>query len=71
MRHYWSTVMNRYTSTRLMTIEEAQALSEPSTSHEAHEERRRIWAWQNVQAAMSQTVTDETLEKMESLRLRK
>ena len=63
--------MNRYTSTQLMTIEEAQRLSDPSTSREAEEERRRIWAWQSVAAAMDQVVTDETIEKMEALRLRK
>jgi hypothetical protein len=63
--------MNRYPTEQLMTIEEAQRLSDPHTSREAEEQRRRIWAWQNVAAAMSQTIDDETLDKMESLRLRK
>jgi hypothetical protein len=54
-----------------MTIEEAQQLSDLDTSHEANKERRRMWAWQSVAAAMSQTVDEETLDKMESLRLRK
>ena len=63
--------MNRYPTEQLMSIEEAQRLSDPHTSREAEEQRRRIWAWQNVAAAMSQTIDDETLDKMESLRLRK
>jgi hypothetical protein len=63
--------MNRYVTEQLMTIEEAQRLSDPQTSREANEERRRVWAWQTVASAMSQTVSDETLDKMESLRLRK
>ena len=61
--------MNRYPTEQLMTIEEAQRLSDPHTSREAEEQRRRIWAWQNVAAAMSQKIDDETLDKMESLRL--
>lgn len=63
--------MNRDVTTRMMTIEEAQRLSELSTSHEADKERRRMWSWQSVQAAMAQRVDDETLDKMESLRLRR
>lgn len=63
--------MNRDVTTRMMTIEEAQRLSDLSTSHEADKERRRMWAWQSVQAAMAQRVDDETLDKMESLRLRR
>ena len=63
--------MNRDVTTRMMTIEEAQRLSDLSTSYETDKERRRMWAWQNVQAAMSQTVDDETLDKMASLRLRR
>lgn len=62
--------MNRYPTEQLMTIEEAQRLSDPRTSREAEEQRRRMWAWQNVAAAMSQKIDDETLDKMESLRLR-
>ena len=62
--------MNREVRPQLMTIEEAQRLSDPHTSREAEEQRRRVWAWQNVAAAMAQTIDDETLDKMESLRLR-
>jgi hypothetical protein len=63
--------MNRYTTTQMMTVEEAQRLSDLETSHEENEKRRRMWAWQSVEGVMSQTVSDETLDKMESLRLRK
>lgn len=63
--------MNRDVTTRLMTIEEAQRLSDFSTSHAADKERRRMWAWQSVQAAMAQTVDEHTIDKMASLRLRK
>ena len=55
----------------MLTIEEAQQLSDLDTSHAADKERRRMWAWQSVDAAMSQRVDEETLDKMASLRLRK
>jgi hypothetical protein len=63
--------MTRYLTERLMTVEEAQRLSDPHTSREENEKRRRQWSWQSVEGAMSQTVSDETLDRMESLRLRK
>jgi hypothetical protein len=63
--------MNRYATTRLMTIDEAKQLSDLDTSHAADKERRRMWAWQSVDAAMSQSVDEDTLDKMSSLRLRK
>lgn len=63
--------MTRYLTERLMTVEEAQRLSDPHTSREENEKRRRPWSWQSVEGAMSQTVSDETLDRMESLRLRK
>jgi siroheme synthase (precorrin-2 oxidase/ferrochelatase) len=62
--------MNRYPTERLMTVEEAQRLSDLETSHAENEKRRRMWAWQSVAGAMAQTVDDETLDKMEALRLR-
>lgn len=62
--------MNRYVTPQLMTIEEAQRLSDPHTSREANEERRRIWAWQTIAGAMSMTIDDEQLDKMAALRLR-
>lgn len=63
--------MNRYRTERLMTIEEAQRLSELETSREENEKRRHMWAWQNVADAMAQHVSDESLDRMESLRLRR
>jgi hypothetical protein len=63
--------MNRYPTSQLMTVEEAQRLSDLETSHAENEKRRRMWAAHSVEAVMSQTVSDETLDKMESLRLRK
>jgi hypothetical protein len=63
--------MNRNTSPQLMTIEEAQALSDPRTSREAEERRRQVWAWQNIAGAMNQEVSDEAIDRMERLRLRK
>lgn len=56
--------MNRYISEQLMTIEEAQRLSDPHTSREANEERQRIWAWQTIANAMSMTIDDEQLDRM-------
>lgn len=62
--------MNRFPTKQLMTIEEAQRLSDPRTSRE-EDERRRQWSWQSVEGALSQQVSEEVLDKMESLRLRK
>ncbi|HEX2492203.1 MAG TPA: hypothetical protein VHK24_00410 [Steroidobacter sp.] len=61
--------MNRYPNTQLMTIEEAQRLSDPRTSAEAEAEaeRCRIWAWQTVEGLLAQTITDEQIERMEKL----
>jgi len=58
--------MNRYPQQQLMTIEEAQRLSDPQTSHEANEQRRRMWSWQTVAGAMGQQeITDELLDRLE------
>ncbi len=57
--------MYRYESPQLMTIEEAQRLSDPHTSREANEQRRRIWAWQSVEGVLEQTITDEQIERLE------
>jgi hypothetical protein len=61
--------MNRYTSTSLMTIEEAQRLSDPRTSRE-EEQRRRIWSWQSVEGVIANSITDEQIEQMEKLTCR-
>jgi hypothetical protein len=58
-------LMNRYVSTQLITIEEAQQLSDVRTSREADRERQRnLWSWQNVAGAMSMTITDEQFERL-------
>jgi hypothetical protein len=64
--------MNRYVNEpALMTLEEAQRLSDPRTSREANEERRRIWAWQSVEGLLAQSISDEQIERMEQLARRK
>jgi hypothetical protein len=64
--------MNRYVNEpALMTLEEAQRLSDPRTSLDANEERRRIWAWQSVEGVIAQSMTNEQIEKMERLARRK
>lgn len=59
--------MNRFTNTSLMTIEEAQRLSDPRTSREAEEQRRRIWSWQSVEGVIANSISDEQIERMEKL----
>jgi hypothetical protein len=59
--------VNRYPSEQLMTVEEAQRLSELHSGREERTERRRggaIWAWQSVAGALEQTVTDEQVEQV-------
>ena len=58
--------MNRYLSERLMTIEEAKALS--GLGHERDErteqkKRAAIWSWQTVDGVLSQSVSDEQVER--------
>jgi hypothetical protein len=58
--------MNRYVTERLMTIEEAKALSGLDQARDEREEQRKratIWSWQSVEGALSQTVTDEQVER--------
>lgn len=59
--------MNRFTNTSLMTIEDAQRLSDPRTSRQAEEQRRRIWSWQSVEGVIANSITDEQIEQMEKL----
>jgi len=57
--------MNRYLSERLMTIDEAVALSHSAVSRETSDERRpSIWAWQTVEGALAQSVTEEQVNGM-------
>lgn len=63
--------MNRNLQPTLMTIEEAQQLSDPRTSREAQERRQKIWAFQNVAGLMSQRIDDELLDRLERTAARK
>jgi hypothetical protein len=59
--------VNRYVSEQLMTVEEAQRLSELHAGREEGTSRKRrpsIWAWQSVAGALEQTVTDEHVEQV-------
>lgn len=59
--------MNRYPSEQLMTVEEAERLSE---LHTARNRRKRpvrqpsLWAWQSVSSALEQSVTEEQVDEM-------
>lgn len=57
--------MNRHLSERLMTVDEAIALSHSAApTHGPSDERRpSIWAWQTVEGAMAQTVSDEQIDR--------
>lgn len=66
--------MNRYhpypstgmPATQLMTIEEAKLLSSVEGCEVRREERQRarVWSWQSVEGAMSQTVSEEQLDRI-------
>jgi hypothetical protein len=61
--------MNRYQqypATQLMTIEEAKLLSSLDGCEVRREERQRarVWSWQTVDGAMSQTISDEQIEEL-------
>jgi hypothetical protein len=61
--------MNRYhpqATTQLMTIEEAKHLSTLEGCEIRREERQRarVWSWQSVEGAMSQTISDEQIDEM-------
>jgi hypothetical protein len=59
--------MNRYPSAQLMTVEEAERLSE---LHTGRERRKRptqqpiLWAWQSVAGALAQTVTEDQVDEV-------
>lgn len=61
--------MNRYhpvPATQLMSIEEAKHLSSLEGCEVRREERQRarVWSWQTVEGAMSQTISDEQLDML-------
>ena len=59
--------MNRYPSEQLMTVEEAERLSELHTGRKRRKQQPRqpsLWAWQSVSGALEQTVTEAQVEEM-------
>lgn len=63
--------MNKYSplfpTTQLMTIEDAKRLSAYGENPRSEErQRQRVWSWQTVEGAMSQTVSDEQIERMKN-----
>ena len=64
--------MNRYPSEQLMTVEEAERLSELHTGRNRRKRPARqpsLWAWQTVCGALEQTVTEELVDQtMRTLR---
>ena len=65
--------MYRYPSEQLMTVEEAERLSELHTGRERRKQPRQpsLWAWQSVSGALEQTVTEDQVdEMMKTLRAR-
>jgi hypothetical protein len=53
-------------ATGLMTIEEAKHLSTLEGCEIRREERQRarVWSWQSVEGAMSQTISDEQIDTL-------
>ena len=59
--------MNRYPSEQLMTVEEAERLSELHTGRNRRKQPVRqpsLWAWQSVSGALEQTVTDQQVDEV-------
>lgn len=67
--------MNRYPTEQLMTVEEAERLSELHTGRQRRKQPARqpsLWAWQSLSGALTQTVTAEQVDKMmQTLRQRR
>lgn len=66
MNRYHPYPANGVPSTQLMTIEEAKLLSSLEGCEVRREERQRarVWSWQSVEGAMSQTVSEEQLDRI-------
>lgn len=57
--------MYRYPSEQLMTVAEAERLSEVHTGRDRRKQPARqpsLWAWQSVSGALEQTVTEEQID---------
>jgi hypothetical protein len=59
--------MVRYPTEQLMTVEEAERLSELHTGRKRRKQPVRqpsLWAWQSVSGALEQTVTEERMQSI-------
>ena len=59
--------MVRYPTEQLMTVEEAERLSELHTGRTRRKQQPRqpsLWAWQSVAGALEQTVTEGQIDEM-------
>ena len=59
--------MYRYPTEQLMTVEEAQRLSELHIGRARRKQQPRqpsLWAWQSVAGALEQTVTEAHVDEM-------
>jgi hypothetical protein len=59
--------MDRYPSEQLMTVEEAERLSELHTGRRRRKQpvcQPSLWAWQSVDGALEQTVTETQVDEM-------
>ena len=59
--------MYRNPSEQLMTVEEAERLSELHTGRDRRKQPARqpsLWAWQSVSGALEQTVTDSQVDEV-------
>ena len=56
--------MYRYPSEQLMTVEEAERLSELHYGRERRKQPHKpsLWAWQSVSGALEQTVTEAQVD---------
>ena len=64
------TAMNRHSqmnvATQLMTVEEAQRLStlEGCELRREEQQRARMWSWQTIEGALSQSISDEQIDAL-------
>jgi hypothetical protein len=59
--------MYRYLSEQLMTVDEAERLSELHTGRQRRKQPARqpsLWVWQSLSGALTQTVTEERVVRL-------
>lgn len=59
--------MYSYPTEQLMTVEEAERLSELHTGRQRRKQPARqpsLWVWQSLSGALTQTVTEEQVDEM-------